>query len=78
MQLRDVLLLDVAPLSLGIESAGGVMEIIVRRNSIIPTEAAEFITTYTDNQPATTIRVRAAKRAECCDACILPMGHAPC
>ena len=64
---KDVVLLDVTPLSLGIETEGGIMTTLVERNTTIPTTKSETFSTAADNQPAVTVRVFQGERRMAAD-----------
>ncbi len=61
---KDVVLLDVTPLSLGVETLGGVMTVMIQRNTTIPTQKKEIYSTAADNQPTVEIHVLQGERAE--------------
>jgi heat shock protein 1/8 len=66
-KLTDVIVTDVTPFTLGLETAGGVMTPLISKNAVLPAKFTQVFSTHTDNQPGVTLKIFEGERALCCD-----------
>ena len=74
---KDVVLLDVTPLSLGIETAGGIFTLLIEKNTTVPTKKSQVFSTASDSQPAVTIRVFQGERSMAADNKLISLALFP-
>merc|ERR1712070_249254 len=74
-KVQDLLLLDVTPLSLGLETAGGIMTVLIARNTTIPTNKEQIFSTFQDNQDGVHVQIYEGERARTKDCNLLGTFH---